>query len=155
MNRSASATRQVARRAAKRALESGLQNASERASRKWLGETLGATPAGLPVAPVPGYWYATMNVWDVTVHGSYAEFTVRARYGTPETPGATMAYTRREGSVELDADGDGSAERIGRTSPVSFETGTVVVVVVPPNGPGVGDRDGNADERSSGWPGAK
>jgi hypothetical protein len=47
-------------------------------------------------------------------------------------------------------DGDGEAERLGHDERVSFETGTTVVAV-PPGGQGVGDVDGNADERSTGW----
>jgi len=34
---------------------------------------------------------------------------------------------------------------------VTFETGTVIVVAVPPGPPGVGDVDGTRDERSPGW----
>ena len=116
-----------------------------------INETMANMPAGLPVTPVPGYWYATVNVWQVDVSGTYARFTVRAREGAPTSPGASVAYCRQAGVVRLDADGDGTKETVGRTTPVSFDTGTTVIVAVPPGKTGVGDVDGNADERSSGW----
>jgi len=118
---------------------------------------LSSVPSGLPVAPVPGYWYATLNVWDVSVRGAYERFTVRAPTGsaTPGDADGSVAYTRQNRTVTLDVDADGDPERLGRTTRVSFETGTVVVVVVPPGPPGVGDTDGNSDERSPGWRGAR
>ncbi|WP_336361091.1 DUF7286 family protein [Haladaptatus sp. ZSTT2] len=45
----------------------------------------------------------------------------------------------------------GEKERFGRAPRVSFSVETAVAVVVPPGGTGVGDIDGNADERSAGW----
>lgn len=109
-------------------------------------------PAGLPLLPVPGYWYATANAWTVSVRGSYDRFTVRARNASPgRTRNGTIEYVREAGPVRLDVDGDGAEETIGRNRPVAFEADTGVVVVVPPGGTGVGDVDGNADERSPGW----
>ncbi len=148
VNETASVTRQVAETALKQAVTTGLANATELASERWFGEVLGAVPAGLPVAPVPGYWYATLNVWSVDVRGEYARFAVAAPQGPP---GESVVYVREAGQVEEDWDGDGERELLGRTTPVSFETETVVVVVVPPGPPGVGDRDGNRDETSPGW----
>jgi len=111
----------------------------------------GAPPApvaGLPVAPVPGYWYLTANVWHVTVRGSWARFAVRTRRGVP---GEEVTYVRDGSVARLDVDGDGAAERLGRGERVAFETETTVVVAVPPGGAGVGDVAGDADERSAGW----
>ncbi|WP_251344196.1 DUF7286 family protein [Haloplanus halophilus] len=125
--------------------------ATKRLYRKRLNETVGAVPAGLPVAPVPGYWYATVNVWDVEVRGAYARFTLRTDRGAP-APGGATRYVRDGSVVRLDVDGDGSRERLGRDERVDFETGTVVAVAVPPYRTGVGDVDGNADERSGTWP---
>lgn len=119
-------------------------------SRAALARRLAALPAGLPVAPVPGHWYATVNVWDVTVRGTYGRFTVRTARGPP---GRSLTYVRDASPVALDVDDDGRPERLGRSTRVSFETGTTVVVVVPPGPSGVGDTDGTADERSPGWPG--
>ncbi|UPV73313.1 hypothetical protein M0R89_12240 [Halorussus limi] len=149
VNETASVTRQVARTALKQAVASGLANATEVASKRWFGEALGAVPAGLPVAPVPGYWYATLNVWSVEVLGEYARFAVSAPQGPP---GESVTYVRESATVRLDWDGDGESEVVGRTTPVGFETETVVAVVVPPGPPGVGDRGGNRDETSPGWP---
>lgn len=121
--------------------------AMERAERR-LGRSLARVPSGLPVTPLPSQWYATTNVWLVEARGAYDRFVVRTREGFP---GRTLAYVRDGSSVRLDWDADGDAERAGRASEVDLSVETAVVVVVPPGGQGVGDTDGNADERSSGW----
>jgi len=118
----------------------------DRRSPGWAGEAIGETPAGLPVTPVPGYWYATTNVWTVSVRGAYARFALRTRRGVP---GERLRYVRDGSTVTLDVTGDGDHEVLGRDERVAFETNTTVVVAVPPGG-GVGD--GEADERSPGWP---
>ena len=143
---------QFVRTKAKEAVKRGVTNATELARDEWADDALGSVPAGLPVAPVPGYWYATINVWDVEVRGQYARFTVRARTGGPTDPDAAVAYSRDGAAVRFDTDDDGDRERLGWNDPVDFEQRTAVVVAVPPNGNGVGDVDGNADERSAGWP---
>ncbi|WP_157971558.1 DUF7286 family protein [Halorussus litoreus] len=148
VNRTTTDARKIARQALKDAVSDGLSNATETAGETLLGEALGAVPAGLPVAPVPGYWYATVNVWTVGVEGQYARFAVRAPDGPPNK---SVTYVRESGVVRLDWDGDGEREVVGRTAPVAFETETVVAVVVPPGPPGVGDRDGTREEESSGW----
>ncbi|WP_137283344.1 DUF7286 family protein [Halorussus salinisoli] len=148
VNGTATVARNVAKSALKDAVAAGLGNATEVASERWFGGVLGAVPAGLPVAPVPGYWYATVNVWTVSVRGEYARFAVSAPQGPP---GESVVYAREEATVRLDWDGDGEQEVVGHTTPVSFETETTVVVVVPPGPPGVGDKDGNRDETSPGW----
>lgn len=144
--------RAFVRQQTREAVKRGVSNATELAKQRWANDALGSVPAGLPVAPVPGYWYATINVWDVTVRGRYARFTVRARTGGPTDPDAAVAYTRDGAVVRFDTDDDGERERLGWNDPVDFEQRTAVVVAVPPNGNGVGDVDGNADERSAGWP---
>ncbi len=149
--RASTRTRTLVREGLKRAAAARLENETHRAVGKWANETLGEVPAGLPVAPVPGYWYATVNVWTVTVRGEYARFAVRSDYGGGRT-GRGLTYVRDGGTATLDVDGDGSAERLGRSERVRFETRTVVAVAVPPTGTGVGDVGGNADERSAGWP---
>jgi hypothetical protein len=112
----------------------------------WAGPAIGDTPAGLPVAPVPGYWYATINVWTVRVRGAYARFALRTRRGAP---GEALRYVRDGSAVAVDVTGDGEPERLGHDERIAFEANTTVVVAVPPGG-GVGD--GTADERSGGWP---
>jgi len=134
-----------------RAAERASEAATKRLARSRLNETLGAVPAGFPVAPVPGYWYATVNVWEVEIRGAYARFTVRTERGSP-SPGAATRYVRDGSIVRLDVDGDGAAERLGRDERVDFRTRTVVAVAVPPYRSGVGDVDGNADERGGTWP---
>jgi hypothetical protein len=111
-------------------------------ARRAIERTAGAVPAGLPVAPVPGYWYATLNVWHVESEGAYERVTVRAR-GTD--------YPRDGSAVERDVDGDGVPERLGRSTRVAFAVETAVVVAVPPGGRGVGDVGGTVDERSPGY----
>ncbi|MFC7044896.1 hypothetical protein ACFQH6_05175 [Halobacteriaceae archaeon GCM10025711] len=149
---SVAASRSVARDALARQVESRLDRTGTRLRRRWLDGPLSSVPAGLPLTPVPGYWYATANVWRVQVRGGYARFVVRARGGSPAaSPSGTVAYVRESGTVAVDVDDDGASERLGRTTPVAFETETAVVVVVPPGGTGVGDVDGDADERSAGW----
>jgi type II secretory pathway pseudopilin PulG len=142
------ATARARSRVVARANETG-----ERAYRRALDAARGddappAPVAGLPVAPVPGYWYLTVNVWRVDIRGSWERFAVRTRRGGP---GAPVTYVRDGSVARLDWDEDGTAERLGRDERVAFETNTTVVVAVPPGGRGVGDVDGNADERSAGW----
>lgn len=109
-------------------------------------------PSGLPVAPAPGLWYATVNGWRAQARGEYARFAVIVPRGTPATPGAAMAYVRDGATVRLDVNGDGTAERLGTASRVSFRTDTWIGVAVPPGSPGVGDKDGVRNETSAGWP---
>ncbi|MFB6122683.1 MAG: hypothetical protein ABEJ78_04430 [Haloferacaceae archaeon] len=150
-NRTAARGRQLARRTLTRALTARAANATQATKDRWVGDALGTVPAGLPVAPVPGYWYATVNVWTVRVRGAYARFTLHTDRGTPTTPG-DLRYVRDGSHVTLDVDGDGDEERLGRDERISFRTRTAVAVAVPPKGNGVGDVDGNRDERSGGWP---
>jgi len=116
------------------------------------GRELSRLPAGMPVAPSPGFWYATVNLWRVEVAGEYARFSVRVPRGRPDTPGGQLHYVREAGTVELDVDGDGKLETLGHTTRVSFRTGTEVAIAVPPGPQGVGDVDGEAIEESPGWP---
>ncbi|WP_143052158.1 DUF7286 family protein [Halobacterium jilantaiense] len=111
---------------------------------------MGALPAGLPLAPVPGSWYATANAWTVELRGSWAEFTVRAEAGTPVAPEG-VAYVRRDEPVAFDVNGDGRPDSVGSNERVSFAVEATVGVVVPPGPRGVGDTSGGQDERSPGW----
>lgn len=112
---------------------------------------MGALPAGLPLAPVPGSWYATANAWSVAVRGSWAAFTVRAEGGTPVGPGDGAAYVREHESVAFDVNGDGRPDPVGANERVSFTVEATVGVVVPAGPRGVGDTAGGQDERSPGW----
>jgi hypothetical protein len=131
------------------------QDAARRVVAERLNRSLGAVPAGLPLSPTLNPWVATTNVWVVEARGEYARFSVSSSRGGP----AAVTYVRDGQSVSLDVDGDGEAETLGRADRVGFDVRTVVVVVVPSGRTGVGDVDGNVDERSSAWsddgPGAR
>jgi hypothetical protein len=127
-------------------ISEGVKNETERERKEKLGKRLGAIPAGLPLAPVPGYWYATANVWHVTVDGQYERFAVRTNRG--DGTGATT-YLRDGRTAWLTHDGD--EQRLGTSEQVSFRTQTAVVVVVPPGPRGVGDTDGEPYKYSPGW----
>ncbi|WP_328765107.1 DUF7286 family protein [Haloarcula rubra] len=150
VDRTASTVRTVARDQLRRRLADAGRRRAEQMTKRRLGtKTL---PSGLPVAPPLGPWYATTNVWWVTVEGEYARFAVTASHGPPTTPGATTTYARDGEQVHLDVDGDAEAELLGRSTRLSVRAQTGVVVVVPPKPRGVGDKDGVAVETSAGWP---
>lgn len=119
------------------------KEADDEARQRALGTKMGAIPAGLPIAPVPGYWIATANVWYVDVAGSYERFAVSADRGRP---GDRVTYIRDGGDANVSH--DGGRVRLGSAERVSFRVRTAVVVVVPPGGRGVGDTDGVVDDRS-------
>ncbi|MDS0281146.1 DUF7286 family protein [Haloarcula onubensis] len=150
VNRTVNAVRETSRSRVQSALADRSREEVERLAKKRLGTKV--LPSGLPLAPPLLPWYLTMNVWVVTVEGTYARFSVTARHGSPDTPGATVRYVREERAVDLDVDGDGSGERLGANTRISFHADTGVVVVVPPKPRGVGDKDGNSVETSAGWP---
>jgi hypothetical protein len=149
VNETGQVAKQVARRATRRIVEKGIERATKRVQDRWVKKVGSSTLfAGLPVLPTFNPWYATTNVWYVSVRGEYARFTVRSRAGAPER----LAYSRHGQAVTVDVDGDGSQERLGTASRVTFSQETAVVIVVPPGRFGVGERDGDAVETSSGWP---
>jgi hypothetical protein len=150
VNKSSSATRSVAKTTIKTALAETTRSKAEQLARQRLGTDM--LPAGLPIAPPVAPWYATTNVWWVTVGGEYGRFAVTANHGPPSAPGAMTTYARDGDVVELDVDDDGRPEQLGTADRISFRADTGIVVVVPPKPRGVGDKDGNAVEKSSGWP---
>jgi len=132
----------------RKTVQSGVSNAVE----KQFNESVEQIPAGMPLAPVPGSWAATMNVWSVTVRGQYARFAVETPRRTPGAGDASLNYVRDGENATLDVDEDGEEEVLGRASRVTFTSRTAVVVVVPAGPTGVGDIDGVAMETSPGWP---
>ena len=128
------------------AIEMGAEAAVANASERWVPNSTPRVGAGLPVAPVPAYWVATVNAWRVQVRGAYPRFTLTADVGPPNRQ---FEYVREASAVTTTVGGD--TIQLGRNEPVTFETGTVIVVAVPPGPPGVGDVDGTRDERSPGW----
>lgn len=149
-NQTASAVKQVAREITRNKLKSAISNKSNQAITRLTGAS--RLPAGVPVAPPPYPWIATVNAWSVTVRGEYQRFSVRARGNAPDGGDTMVRYVRDGSTVRLDADGDGERERLGTNERVSFEASTTIVAAVPAGMPGIGDVDGNRDERSSGWP---
>jgi len=147
--------------AASKAIEKRLDDVAKRAGKRigdkmddWAGSWAktkkrpARIPAGMPLLPVPGYWYATMNVWDVEVAGEYARFEVRANVGSPTRPTATT-YVRENQTVAVDIAGD--SRRLGSIEPIDF-TSRSVLIVLTPTGVGVGDRDGENPECSPTFP---
>ncbi|MFP8956145.1 hypothetical protein ACLI4Y_05410 [Natrialbaceae archaeon A-CW3] len=116
----------------------------------WLqGDAPKRVPAGLPITPIPGYWVATANVWDVNVDAEYARFEVSANTGTPMSTAGTT-YVREDANVTVEI-GDKQAV-LGANTPIAFDGQSVVVVVVPPGGQGVGDRTGVRTKCTETWP---
>ncbi|ESP88860.1 DUF7286 family protein, partial [Candidatus Halobonum tyrrellensis] len=146
------AERAVARETLRAAVSNETEGAEEALRERYDDHAFGGVLAGLPVAPAPGYWYATANVWSVEVRGAYPRFSVTSPVGGPTGAGGRLRYVRDGSAVDLDVDGDGDAERLGRNERVSFRVETAVAAVVPAGKSGVGDVDGDADERSAGWP---
>ena len=122
-------------------------NATERAVTRATKGTVTTIPAGLPVLPTFSPWIATVNLWIVDIRGGYGRFAVGTASGS-------MRYIRDGSTVSLDIDADGTAETLGRNERIDFTVRTAAIVVVPSGPFGVGDVDGNADERSVGWTGA-
>jgi len=92
----------------------------EAAADSWTGRAARPSLSGLPLAPLPGWWYATLNVWTATIRGRYARFAVSAPAGSP-VPSRNLTYVRRSATVTVDVDDDGTAEKLGRNRPVSFD----------------------------------
>lgn len=150
VNRTANTVRETARSRVQGVLADRSRAAVERVAERRLGTRV--LPSGLPLAPPYLPWYLTLNVWWVTVEGTYARFSVTASHGPPGTPGATVRYVREDRTVQIDADDDGEPEQLGQNRRISFRADTGVIVVVPPKPRGVGDKDGNSVETSAGWP---
>jgi hypothetical protein len=147
VNRTAAVVRRVSTAAATEAVGTVVANGTDRLATRLDGRAV-VLPAGLPLLPTPTNWYATVNVWVVTVAGGYPRFAVRTARGRP---GETVTYVRDGETAELDVDGDGNAEPLGRAERVDFSVRTVVLVAVPRGKTGVGDVNGQANETSPGW----
>ncbi|MFB6146984.1 MAG: hypothetical protein ABEJ08_04785 [Halobacteriaceae archaeon] len=143
--------RRVGRLQIERLAGDAVEAGTSRLRRRFLRGPLASVPAGLPVLPVPGSWYATVNVWNVTVAGRYPRLAVTMPTGTAH-PAPNASYVRRAEPVRVDLDGDGRGELLGHNRPLSVHADVTVVVAVPAGGQGVGDLTGGRDERSAGWP---
>ncbi|MFA9515857.1 hypothetical protein ACERIT_01320 [Halopenitus sp. H-Gu1] len=145
-SRTADVTRRIARSRIESGVEEGLQTAANETETRWGTDVTKQVGAGLPVTPVPGYWYATVNVWHVEVAGEYPRFELRADVGPPDEE---FRYVRADRPSTIDLEGD--PVTLGYSEPIRFRTDTTVVIAVPPGPPGVGDVDGTWSEESSGW----
>ncbi|RXK48486.1 DUF7286 family protein [Halorientalis pallida] len=153
-----STTGELLRQKVKMELAAGVENATrEGASRladrldARLTRSVNRVPAGLPIVPAGPAWWVTVNAWIVEVRGGYDRFAVQAGTGAAAEPGGSLTYVRDGGVADVDYDGDGEAERLGHADRISFASQTSVVIAVPPGPQGVGDKDGNVDERSASW----
>lgn len=130
----------------------GGRRLADHVADRWTGWSLRGIPAGLPLTPLPGGWYATVSAWTVTLRGAYHRFAVSGPTGNPLAgPAGRLTYVRENRSVMLDVDGDGRPEPLGRNAAIGFAVNSAVVVAVPPGGRGVGDTDGVRNESSPGW----
>ena len=134
------ARRKVVERESKNLAETATGTAIERGT----DGAVEGVPAGLPISPTFSPWVATVNVWVIESRGAYGRFAVTAESGS-------TTYVRDGTRVALDVDNDGVREPLGRNERIDFSVRTVAVVAVPSGGLGVGDTDGNADERSVAW----
>lgn len=152
VSETASSVRAVAREGVRSLASYGAETAAAAAKRRALSESMASLPAGVPVLPPPN-WYLTVNVWVVDVRGAYHRVEARSTVASPSFGPDGLTYVREARPVARDVDADGERERLGRVAPVAFRVQTAVIVAVPPGPRGVGDTDGNLDERSPGWPG--
>lgn len=141
--------RSVAEDTAEDVIEDHTEKVKDRLDQR-LNGGLSMAPAGVPLLPKPGAWWATANAWTVELEGEYASFAVRSPQGSPET-GGQVTYVRSNEEVEMDMTGNGMKETIGSSERISFDTWTTVVVVVPPGKSGVGNMESDGIESSNGW----
>ncbi|TSD13878.1 hypothetical protein DP107_09510 [Haloglomus irregulare] len=149
VSEAASAARQLRDTAVGEAAGRAAETVADRAKGRVYDGAARTVPAGLPVLPPVAPWVATVNLWQVQARGVHPSLVVRAR--GRGVPGPAIAYERDGRPVRMDVDGDGEPERLGEATRVAFDIETAVLVVVPPGGRGVGDTNGDADERT-GWP---
>ena len=120
----------------------------------WVGngsevDTPVRVPAGLPLLPFPTMWVATMNLWHIDADGQYARFEVAANMSAPGRATSTT-YVRENTSVVRQI--AGGNRTLGRVDPIDFDGRSLLVVVVPPGGIGVGDRDDENPECTESYP---
>lgn len=101
---------------------------------------------GFPLLPWPPLFFVQADVWKVDVNGSYARFEISATSGDgASTDGIT--YVRQSQSVDFDGN------TVGTVEPITFDTSTWIVGIVPApqylgGPPGVGNTfryDSNRD----------
>jgi hypothetical protein len=90
-----------------------------------------------------------MNLWDVHADGQYARFEVKANMTAPGRETSTT-YVRENMTVERTIAGE--TRNLGAVEPIAFEGRSLLIVVVPPGGIGVGDRDDENPECTETYP---
>lgn len=83
---------------------------------------------GLPLVPLPTYWYASVNMRTVQVKGEYARFQVTATQGTPGS-GPSTTYVRQVQPVFVTI--NGVDRRAGQVEAIDFESRTAIVSLTP------------------------
>jgi hypothetical protein len=121
---------------------------------RWVGngsdtDTPVRVPAGMPLLPLPTMWVATMNLWHIDADGQYARFEVAANMSAPGRATSTTYVRENTSVVQRIA---GANRTLGRVEPIDFDGRSLLVVVVPPGGIGVGDRDDENPECTETYP---
>lgn len=103
-------------------------------------------PTGLPLLPIGIIpWIATINVWPIEVDGAYERFklvdTLDETHVNPLFGHSGQIYCRERKIIE---DIFCSGERIGQSTPVTFNFWTLNIGIVPPSKLPIGDQ--NIDE---------
>lgn len=121
----------------------GLDNESETsATQSWLTSdpddaAPNRVPSGLVTVDRPALNLLTTNVWNVHLRGEYARFVVKATSDRDGTHGR-VTYVREDRPVTVTY--DGTNVTTGRSEALRFETNTSLLVAVPDDSFGVGDR---------------
>lgn len=85
---------------------------------------------GVPITPYPPqFWFFQTNTWNSTVKGEYARFEVSASVGSPADT-ERLTYVREHRPVEVELH-DGTEIELGRNEPITFESSTEVIVIMP------------------------
>lgn len=96
-----------------------------------------SVPSGRHVIGLPEWHRLTANLWHTTLVGEYPRFAVEATFGT-NTDTGVMQYVRED--TRVDRHFDGVDRYLGNVQKLTFEADTSVLVAVPPDSLGVGDR---------------
>ncbi|RKD97466.1 DUF7286 family protein [Halopiger aswanensis] len=85
---------------------------------------------GVPITPYPPqFWFFQTNTWNSTVKGEYARFEVSASVGSPADT-ERLTYVREHRPIEVELH-DGTKIELGKNEPITFESSTEVIVIMP------------------------
>ncbi len=108
-------------------------------------QTFSVAPApGVPIIPIPKFWFASINVLLADVKAEYVRFELRSSYNTDtetmevgeddiaigddDISGVANAYVKESRPVDIETD---DRHRIGRVEPVGLESTAGTGVVAP------------------------